>query len=215
MIALRVVFAMLPLCSCGLLAWGTMLRLALVTRRRADWVLFGIALAWSMVAFGTVMTDPTEDLRMLRSDIAIGSLLLMAAAVMGYYLFAEIRHFSAGQAPPVPYYPSPAATASTHPAYGYPSQAGTAPVYRTPQAGPPAAPPHSSYPHTGAPARPPVPPAHPHAVTPSPQPHPQPQPQPQPQAKPTSQRIDQVRAELDELSDLLRQDPRGPREEGR
>ncbi|MGW5424825.1 hypothetical protein [Streptomyces sp. NPDC003943] len=48
-------------------------------------------------------------------------------------------------------------------------------------------------------------------VQPQPQPQPQAQPQPQPQPQPVTPpnpRIHQVRAELDELSDLLRRDPR-------
>ncbi|MER7107857.1 hypothetical protein [Streptomyces sp. NPDC000229] len=197
LIALRVIFAMLPLCSCGLLAWGTALRLALVTRRPRDWALFAIVLAGSIAGLVTVMSDPTEDLSMPRSDIAIGSLLLMAAMVMGYYLYAETRHFSASQAPFAASFAPPSPIAPTHPMHGYPPGARTAPAYEHPA--PPVAAP-----------RPVAPPSDPRFT-----PQPQPTPPPQPPAKPTSQRIDQVRAELDELSDLLRNEPRDPREEGR
>ncbi|MFJ9829672.1 hypothetical protein ACIRSU_35630 [Streptomyces sp. NPDC101160] len=74
---------------------------------------------------------------------------------------------------------------------------------------------HDRTPAAPAPVLPPSPPYNPYAATvPAHQPQPgygypqvQPQPQPQP-VTPPNPRIHQVRAELDELSDLLRRDPR-------
>ncbi|MGW4159383.1 hypothetical protein [Streptomyces sp. NPDC004788] len=88
---------------------------------------------------------------------------------------------------------------------------------------------HDRAPAAPAPVLPPSPspsPYNPYAATvPAHQPqpgydYPQPQPQSQPQAQPQpltppNPRIHQVRAELDELSDLLRREPRDPREGGR
>ncbi|MCX4581660.1 hypothetical protein [Streptomyces sp. NBC_01481] len=181
-IVLRVLFAILPLFSCGMLSWGTMLRLALVTKRPRDWVLFGVVLASFVVCFGAVLSDPTEDLRMLRSDIAIGTMLAVALVVVGWFLYADTRHDAIRRMPPSqsPYY-------GTTVPYGPPAVA-----QQIPQA------PHTPTPGYGFPPAQPVPP------------------QPLPHQTPASQtssdkpRIDQVRAELDELSDYLRKDRKEP-----
>ncbi|MFJ8075238.1 hypothetical protein ACIQ7Q_15225 [Streptomyces sp. NPDC096176] len=196
-VLLRVLFAILPLFSCGLLSWATMLRLSLVTRRTLDWSLFAANLVAVMACFGTVMTDPTEDLTLLRSNVAIALLLAIGVLVMGYYLFAETRHYATG--PSTHHGPRTQARFG----YGYPSQAATAPPY-----GPATPAPHA------IPTPPPQPQQNPYSVppqpaaTPPPHPHLHPEPQPQPQAptRPQPGRIDQVRAELDELSDLLRKE---------
>ncbi|MEU0371120.1 hypothetical protein ABZ070_12815 [Streptomyces sp. NPDC006283] len=197
-VVLRVLFAILPLFSCGLLSWATMLRLSLVTRRTLDWSLFAATLVGVTACFGTVMTDPTEDLTMLRSNVAIALLLAMGVLVMGYYLFAETRHFAAG--PSTHHGPRTQAQFG----YGYPPHAATAPPY-----GPTATPvPHAM------PTPPPQPQQNPYAVPPRPTAtppphlhlHPEPQPGPQAPTRPQPARIDQVRAELDELSDLLRKE---------
>lgn len=179
-IVLRVLFAILPVFSCGMLAWGTMLRLALVTRRARDWVLFVVVLVSFMACFGTVLSDPTEGLTMTRSDVAIGIMLAVALAVVPYYLYAETKHFSS---PVAQQYYGPTVP------YGLPPQA--RPLSPTP--------PVAGY---GYPT-----------VSPQPQPQPQPQSRPQPQSPPAQPRIDQVRAELDELSDYLRKERGG--EQGR
>ncbi len=178
-ILLRVLFAILPVFSCGMLAWGTMLRLALVTRRTLDWVLFGVVLASFMACFGTIMTDPTEDLSLARSNVAIGIMLTMAVAVVAYFLYADIKHFSTRRVQP--YY-------GQTPPYGLPSSAPTPPPvagYGYPTVTPP---PHQTPQHQQTP-----PPPAPHQAPPVPSPSDKP-------------RIDQVRAELDELSDYLRKE---------
>ena len=181
-IVLRVLFAILPVFSCGMLAWGTMLRLALVTRRALDWVLFAVVLVSFMACFGTLLSDPTENLTMTRSDVSIGIMLAVALAVVPYFLYADIKHF---------------ASRVVQPYYGP-----TVPYGLPPQAQPlPPKPPVAGY---GYPT-----------VPPRPQPQPQPQPQsqsqseaaqPQPHSPSDKPRIDQVRAELDELSDYLRKE---------
>lgn len=183
-IVLRVLFAVLPLLSLGFLTGASMLRLAVVTRRSLDWWLFGVSVA-ATVGF-LLLTGP--DPQALRSSLGAGGVLLNAALFTGYFLYADIRHHEraarAAEPQPAPYH---------HPHH----------------------PPHPHHPQT---PQPPAgygyPPPHPY---PQPQQHPQshpypaPQPTPHPTPHPPSQRIDQVRAELDELSDLLRKDEGGAR----
>ncbi len=195
----RVLFAVLPLLSIGFLTGAAMLRLAIVTRRPRDWWLFGLSIVTTIGCLMLTSSDPES----VRNSFAAGAMLLNAALFTGYFLYADIRHHDTGSTAParVPAAPSP--YARTHPqtpapgGYGYPQQAGQA---RLPQPNPYAQTP----PHTRTP--PPHASAAPHAQTP---PHATPQPQatPRPQGPPSS-RIHQVRAELDELSDLLRKDER-------
>ncbi|MGW3623526.1 hypothetical protein [Streptomyces sp. NPDC000880] len=186
-VLLRVLFAILPVLSCGMLSWGTMLRLALVTRRARDWVLFAVVLVSFMACFGTVLSDPTEGLTMPRSDVAIGIMLAVAVAVVPYFLYADIKHFSSRVAQP---YYGPTVN------YGLPPQAQPLPP----------TPPVAGYGY----------PAVSHQPQSQPQSQPQFPPHPQsPPAQPRidQPRIDQVRAELDELSDYLRKEQ--GREQGR
>lgn len=175
-IVLRVLFSALPLLSCGVLSWGTMLRVALLTRRPRDWVLFGVVLLSTVGCFGALVSDTSESLSMTRSNVAIGTMLTMAAAAMAYFLYADSRHVPARpaqqyhgpttphglppQSPPIQQMPPATAT----PGYGHP------PVPQQQQA------------HTSAPSGTP--------------------------------RIDQVRAELDELSDFLRKGHDGGQDHG-
>lgn len=187
-IVLRVLFAILPVFSCGMLAWGTMLRLALVTRRARDWVLFAVVLVSFMACFGALLSDHTENLTMTRSDVAMGIMFAVALAVVPYFLYADIKHFSSRVAQP--YY------GPTVP-YGLPPQAQPLPP----------TPPVAGYGYPTVSNQP--------QRQPQSQPRAQPQSQPQPQPHPPSDkpRIDQVRAELDELSDYLRKEQ--GREQGR
>ncbi|MFE5486915.1 hypothetical protein [Streptomyces sp. NPDC056527] len=183
-IVLRVLFAVLPLLSIGFLTWGTMIRLAVVTRRTLDWILCGVSAA--VMITGLVLLP--DDVETTQADVAMSMILLNALGFTVYFLVADIRHDKVRLALPVP----PAAftpygtTVPQHRAgYGYPPQPG------------PVAPPQAAVPpQPAAPSQPPQP-----AVPPQP-------PVPGP-------RIDQVRAELDELSDLLRKEPKDPREGGR
>jgi hypothetical protein len=190
-IVLRVLFAILPVFSCGMLAWGTMLRLALVTKRALDWVLFAVVLVSFIACFGVLLSDPTENLTMTRSDVSIGIMLAVALAVVPYFLYADIKHFSSRVAQP--YY------GPTVP-YGLPPQAQPLPP-KPPVAGYG----YPTVPHTPQPQSRPQP-----QPQSRPQPQPRSRPQPQPQSQPHSPsdkpRIDQVRAELDELSDYLRKE---------
>ncbi|MFD0367907.1 hypothetical protein [Streptomyces sp. NPDC127114] len=181
-IVLRVLFAVLPLLSLGMLTWVTALRIGLLTRRVVDWVLLGVSVAVIIATFVLLPNDENDT--SLRGDLVIGMVLLSAIAFAAYYLVVDIQHDHTrprayGPAPvPPPYNPYAATVPQHHQAYGYPQ----------PQ-------PH---PQPRSAAAPPVAP---------PQPVRQPQPQPQP-LTPPSPRIHQVRAELDELSDLLRKDER-------
>ncbi|MGW6537159.1 hypothetical protein ACWGDD_15185 [Streptomyces sp. NPDC055011] len=185
-VAVRVLLAAIPVLSLGFLAWVAMLRLAIMRRTVLDWVLF-----WTQVAFtvGCCVLLQEEDQNSWQVNVGVGLILVMAVAVTWYYLATDIKHHRALAAAAA----NPYTLHSTHtpmpghaPAYGYPSAnpatAVTVPSPYTPQ--PPAPNPYAS--------TPPVPadPAHP-VNTPTP---------------PPSPRIDQVRAELDELSDLLRKE---------
>ncbi|CAM5586499.1 hypothetical protein GCM10010329_75910 [Streptomyces spiroverticillatus] len=197
LVTLRVVFVVLTLFSCGLLSWAAMLRIAVVRRRRADWVLFGLALALSVALFITIgvvgNSDPDAPLTAV-DWVCLLLLFAMAAGVTTHYLVADINHFS--QPVPASYAWGTAPGAAAGPGqptvpYGYPQQ--------QPTAGP-------SYGYPPVQQQPPVPqPVQPPVQPPTYQQPPVQQPQP---------RIHQVRAELDELSELLRKEPRDGRGDG-
>ncbi|MGW0394334.1 hypothetical protein ACWDYJ_26295 [Streptomyces sp. NPDC003042] len=176
-VTLRVLFAALPVLSCGFFAWGSMLRLALVTRKTRDWVLLVVSGALSVAWITFIGLDPTAETNGWQSDLGAGGSLLTGFAVCVYFLVADIKHHET--------------RASVHPAaawYGAPAPAPYAPPQPR-QSGP-----AYGYPpaHTPVPAAPQGPPH----VTPPP-------------------RIGQVRAELDELSELLRkQSPAQPPQPG-
>ncbi|MDI3403531.1 hypothetical protein [Streptomyces cavernicola] len=185
LVGLRVLFVTLALISCGFLSWVPLLRLAIVTRAVRDWVLFaasGFVVIASLMLIGS---EPTDDLDTFQENLGLFGLLGGAMAAVAYYLFAEIRHFA--------------------------KQPYAAP-YARPQ-GPPG-------PHTPGPQAPHLapPPAYGYPAQPGPAQQvtrPTGMPQPGPQAHggpqhPGPARIDQVRAELDELSSLLRQDGTRP-----
>lgn len=183
-VSMRVLFTALAVCSCGMLLWAPLLRLAFVRRRTADWWVSGAGFVLALTLLLIIGRDG-EDAHGV-DFVLIPMLFLAMAAAAAYYLVADIRHYTqltrqntlGGHLPPAPgyaYAPTvPMQTPSVHP---LPPQPYTPQQYLQPQPTPP--------------AHPPQPPAQ--------QPHTTPQPQ----------RIDQVRAELDELSDYLR------KEEGR
>ncbi|MFJ3597721.1 hypothetical protein ACIPRU_14520 [Streptomyces sp. NPDC090126] len=171
----RVILVAVTVLSCGLLGWVPMLRLAIVTRRPRDWVLLVVVIALNIGLFAFIMATPDDPEEM--SDAAALFMMLwiggLLAGVITYYLYAEIRHYSALGAP-APY------GAPSRPVPPLPYQQHLAPHQ---QHQPP-------NPYT-APATPPTP-------TPAPR------------------RLDQVRAELDELSDYLRKENKDSRDgEGR
>ncbi|MDT0571609.1 hypothetical protein RM704_29805 [Streptomyces sp. DSM 3412] len=180
-VTLRVIFVVVAVMSCGLLAWACLLRLASVTRRTLDWWLFALAIVHIVATLYIIGTDPgEEEFTTWRGDVGMSMLLGGLVAIVAYYLAADIRHSSRSRtAPPSPYAQTTVYSGQT----GYnPQQSGYSyPPVQVPQ------------PYTPTP---PVP-------QPPVQQQPQHQPAPDPQ-RPGPARIDQVRAELDELSDYLR-----------
>ncbi|WP_328910581.1 hypothetical protein OG230_14300 [Streptomyces sp. NBC_00234] len=178
--ALRVLFVALTVLSCGLLGWAAMLRLAVVTRKGRDWALLALvfALNTGLFAFMIVMPEDPEQTSDAEAFIGVSWIFGVMVGVVAYYLYAEIQHYG----PQGPYGAAHPPVAQPHGPYG---------GYVPQQAAPPHPAPH--VPNTPAPTPgygyPPAvpPPAH----TPPP-------------AAP--QRLDQVRAELDELSDYLRKE---------
>ncbi|THA66065.1 hypothetical protein E6P78_17010 [Streptomyces sp. A0958] len=210
-VSMRVLFTVLSVFSLGLLLWTPLLRLAIVRRRAFDWWLTAAGFVFVCVLLPIIGRDGPEGAHGI-DDVLIPLLLLAMLGAPAYYLAADIRHYArlTGRGGPA----IPHAT----PGYGYMT---TVPVPTpahgltggTPQPYPPH--PHQQ-PRPLPPTRFPQPQPQPQQQHPVPQQqhHPVPQPHPVPQQQhpvpqPHPQRIDQVRAELDELSDYLR------KEEGR
>jgi hypothetical protein len=222
LVVLRVIFVALPILTIGMLCWAGQLRVAFLTRKKTDWALFWAEVAAVVGAIVLVGIDD-EDITW-RADLGVLMLIAFMVAPTSYYLFAEMRHFDPRRYEGLPATP-PAGVSAAPPALGVP---------RTDY------PPHSGYgyPHHSGPSVPgPAPHSPPHLArqgpyaTTSPMPdgpgpvggipgpaHP---PAPAPYATPAPMapaqsgqgahgRIDQVRAELDELSDYLRRQPDEP-----
>ncbi|MEU2781190.1 MULTISPECIES: hypothetical protein [unclassified Streptomyces] len=185
LVFLRVLFVVVSVMSFGLLTWAMMLRLAIVTRRAADWWLFGASIVVPYFGLYLIGSEPGDEIHTGGGWLGLFLLLGGVVAAVVYYLVADIRHFHQAHAT-AGYAPQP----QPGPAYGYPRP--PSPYTATTV---PSVPPHT-----------PVPPV-PRDSTPVP---------PPPQ-RPAPARIDQVRAELDELSDYLRRQdgrPDGTREGG-
>lgn len=182
-ITLRVLFACAGLLSCGLLACVPLFRLAILRGRWPDWLLAWVSLPVSIAGLAVVGSVPETD---VKSDIALGVILLLGAFSCVYFLVMDIRLHNrpqqyAGYAPPqATTAPMPNPMPNGHAAYGYPQPMS---------------------PYTTAPAQQPMPQQPPAAAFRPPAPIPQPPPPPH---QPAPARIEQVRAELDELSDYLR-----------
>ncbi|MEV5999660.1 hypothetical protein AB0M25_10230 [Streptomyces griseomycini] len=179
-ITLRVLFVAAGFLSCGLLACVPLFRIAFLRGRILDWTLAWVSIPVSITCLAVVGSLPETD---PRTDVALAAVLILGAAAGAYFLTVDIRlhrqpYPYAVQAPPSPH-ATTMHSPGVHSPYGYPQPA--SPYAPTPVPQPPA--PHTPVPHT-------------------PVPH-TPVPQPQPQ-RPAPARIDQVRAELDELSDYLR-----------
>lgn len=211
---LRVVFVVLTVLSCGFLAWAAMLRLAIVTRRPRDWGLFVLSLALT-AGLGVYMDGlPGGDTELTDSQAftTLGWMFALLGGVTWYYLFSDLRHFGPNGPTAVA---ARARTAIGYPVagpvqgYGYPS---ATPVHGKPPYGTPPLPHHPQGPTTPYSS---VPQQH-QPQQHQPQQHQPPQHQPQ-QSQPNPppkrpgppQRLDQVRAELDELSDYLRKEGEG------
>ncbi|MET9974306.1 hypothetical protein ACFYOI_29135 [Streptomyces microflavus] len=176
---LRAIFVVLTVLSCGFLGWVAMLRLAIVTRKPRDWWLLAVTVVLTIGLFAFFAALPEEDeMTDTQALVGVGWLIAILVGVITYYLIMETRHFAV----PGPY--------------------GT----RTPVPGP-ATDPYRPAAHQ----HPPVQVQNQAPVLPRPQ-HPTPPPTPNPYTvettppKPAPQRLDQVRAELDELSDYLRKE---------
>ncbi|MEU5685617.1 hypothetical protein DEJ48_23300 [Streptomyces venezuelae] len=189
-VTLRVLFVVLTVLTCGLLAWAAMLRLALVTRKAHNWVLFGIVTALDVLALALVGVDPGEDEFQGPGSAGMVVMLCTMVAAVAYYLYGDIRHFSPYRQQPQPQQPQQYTgyvPQQPQASYGYPQQIAPAPN-PAPAPGPPG-PVHLQPTQLGH-----TPPPHPPAPAP---------------ARPAPVRIDQVRAELDELSDYLRKQEGG------
>ncbi|MFE0389108.1 hypothetical protein ACFW1F_34330 [Streptomyces bungoensis] len=181
LVFLRVLFVAAAICSLGFLTWVLLLRLAVVTRRSLDWGLFAAVLAADLLSIVLLGEEPGDDVHTAGGYLGITLLLGTLAAGVVYYLVAEIRHF---QALRQAYAGAPGAPGTS--GYGYPQT--PAPFAATTGG-------HTPVPGPAPVAGPPIP------HTPLPQP---PSATPPPPQRPAPARIDQVRAELDELSDYLR-----------
>ncbi|MGV9426783.1 hypothetical protein ACWDO7_21170 [Streptomyces sp. NPDC003656] len=191
-ITLRVLMVACGLLTCGTLACVPLFRAAFLSRKWVDWLLAPVSLVLSLVCFDIVGTVPYDD---SRGDMALAGALLIGVASAVRFLFVDVYHYRNNR-------------------YG---RAGYAPPYADTLAAPysyapPAPLPSTSLPPTLLPPTPqpehPMPPLYPqhplpHGTVPPQSPPPLPPPQ-----TPAPARIDQVRAELDELSDYLRRHDR-------
>ncbi|MFA3875311.1 hypothetical protein ABS735_16705 [Streptomyces sp. MMCC 100] len=179
-ITLRVLYAAAGFLTCGLLACVPLFRVAVLRGRWYDWTAAWVSLPLSIACLAVVGSLPETD---HRTDAAMAGLLLIGAAATAYFLVIDIRLHAAPR-PFAGYRPPHAHAPVAGPHYGPAHPVGPYPP--PPAAQHPVAPPPAVQ-HPVAP-----PPAVQHPVAPPPQQHPAPA------------RIDQVRAELDELSDYLR-----------
>ncbi|MFF4158452.1 hypothetical protein [Streptomyces sp. NPDC001678] len=190
-IAIRVFVCVVAWGSIGVCSWAPLLRLAMVRRQRRDWAAFWVVL---LLCLCCLVTIEDHFAGTLLNKVGGYTLLALIFLVVPYYLWNEIQHYrDLDRQPPV----APAFPPTTAP-----------------------------YPPTTAPfpATVPVPAAGPFGVPPRPAPRPDPfaefaegarrTPPPAGPQRPASPRIDEVRAELDELSALLREEPRDRKEHG-
>lgn len=182
-VVLRVLFAAIGAFCCGMLACVPLFRVAFLRGRKLDWALAWGSLPVSIACFAVVGALPESD---HRTDIAMGTVMLLGLFSSAYFLVVDIRFHQqqrqfTGYPPQGPTVPS---------AYGYPQP--TTPFSATPIPQPPLH--QTQMPQQQPPYTPPQ------SHTPVPPPPPQ---------RPAPARIDQVRAELDELSDYLRKHDEG------
>ncbi|WP_405442561.1 hypothetical protein [Streptomyces niveus] len=176
---LRGLFVAMPLLTCGFLAWTATLRVAIVTRSVLNWWLFIGNVALNVLWIVFLAQDNTDDFSSPEGNTGMIGMLTTGAAAIAYYLYADFKHYRVPVAPYPGYYQPPHVTPQVTPSYQPPANAGYG---------------------YGGPTRPV---ATPRQQQPPPQRR---QPYAQPNPATTPPRIDQVRAELDELSDLLRRD---------
>ena len=190
LVFLRVFFVVISVLSFGLLTWTMMLRLAIVTRKPLDWGLFAASIVVEFLGLYMIGSEPGDEIHTAGGWLGLALLLGGLVAAIAYYLSADIRHFHqlrfpgyGGQRPSVP-----------APSYGYPQAGSPYTATTVPQSAP--------IPQTPIPRAPgPQTPTSQTPVSQTPMPR---TPVPPPPQRPAPARIDQVRAELDELSDYLR-----------
>ncbi|MFJ3232522.1 hypothetical protein [Streptomyces sp. NPDC086787] len=184
LVLLRVLFVAIGWLCIGFTAWVMLLRLAIVTRRSLDWGLLVAVLAADVLSIVLLAGEPGDEVHTAGGYLGITLLLGGLVATTVYYLAADIRHFQRQRE-------------------SYPAQHPMAPPYGYAR-------PSSPYTATTVPSSPTgTQPPH----TPVPVPH-TPPPIPAPPQRPAPARIEQVRAELDELSDYLRKHDRHGHESG-
>ncbi|MFI6340088.1 hypothetical protein [Streptomyces sp. NPDC050535] len=171
-----VIFLRVLVAAAGFLTCGMLSCLPLfrVAVLRGKW--YDWALAWVSIplAIGGLMVIGALPESDPRTDLALTVILLLGAFSSVHFLIADIQHHR--EQPPFPgYIPQPPPRTG----YGYPQAASPYAV---------------THPQTPIPQRP---------VQQAPVPQ-NPVPPPAPPQRPAPARIDQVRAELDELSDYLR-----------
>jgi hypothetical protein len=212
-VGMRVLFTALPVLSIGFLAWGSMLRLAIVRHKAQDWALMVVDIVAVVIGY-TLVGLAHDNTDTWQSNVGTLTILACMLGTPAYFLVVDLRRKEvqpAGYAMPAGYgMPHPYATgygpmgpaqAQVQGVIPGPAQAG----HQAPAAG------HTPYPHQAPPVQ---------VQTPMPQQTPQPRQGPMPAQGPAPAqgagsggaqppRISQVRAELDELSDYLR------KEEGR
>ncbi|MHC3470627.1 hypothetical protein ACYF6T_18155 [Streptomyces sp. 7R007] len=176
-IGLRVLIAAVGFLSCGVLACVPLFRVAFLRGRRLDWAAAWASLPVSIVCFAVVGSVRESD---VRGDIAMSVVLVLGALAATYFVITDIRVANERRRPPG--YAPPQAPTVPSVGYGYPQPG---PVQPLPPMQPAPQPPLPQTPIPGPP------------VSHGPVPPPPPQ-------RPAPARIDQVRAELDELSDYLR-----------
>jgi hypothetical protein len=186
-IGLRVLLTVLPIISLSLLAWVSMLRLAVLGKRSLDWLMLAVAAGLAIVGFTCFGFSHDDNDWQANTGATLLLVCMFGSAV--YFLVADIlrvRRDSHPAWPAAPVYaqPNPYVTG-----LGIPGAPG--PADRRPQQGYPTPQPYAA--PAPIPGRTPPPPAAP----------------PSAPTPPRAPRISQVRAELDELSDYLR------KEEGR
>lgn len=204
LVALRVLLVILSIGSIGLLAWIPLLRLALLTRRAIDWCVMAASIVVEFLGVLLLGTDETENTTTVAGNLGVVLILFVMMGSATYYLIVEIRNYQriragafTGPQPAYGWAPSPygpttiAPTAGPTVPYGSRPPMAQGPMQLSPPPGPFAPAPGQTPPpvpaHPSVPSQPPVPP-------------------------PASPRIEQVRAELDELSDYLRNQNRDGRD---
>ncbi|MEU5363453.1 hypothetical protein ABZ354_08170 [Streptomyces sp. NPDC005925] len=206
-ITLRVLFAAAGVLTCGVFACVPLFRVALLRGRGYQWTVAWLSLPVCIACFMVIGVLPETD---RRTDVALALVLLIGAAGSAWFVTVDIRfHNELRRA--AGYGGVPLSQAPTvHSAYGYPHSGSPYAQTRVPQAHLPQN--QAGPTPTANPMPLTAPPAQPHGTVPPPV-HPTPVP-PTSGPPPGPARIDQVRAELDELSDYLRRQD-GTQQDGR